>query len=446
MSDIRQLQGNRVACRISDIWKSEIMDLVFFQNYMSQCARRNFRSPCLFQFLEENGAFMLFQKSGDRYELVRKGGYDESDFQYEFLSRSGSWLTELTVSGFTKMSEGESYYEDLLLMVILDHTRDPEYLLVIEIPESLGMDGGALRQALIHSIVSNSEIQDEAEHSHFLADALLHMLKIDSPALIQSEPGGGVRELISLFRKQSQRIRNLDLIEIPSMDNESLWLQELFGETSATRKQEITPVVTMGPIVVSIQEVASIPLNVQKKLNEYFSGANDGILWIFQSHQDLHRLADEGFFYEPLLDRLSKNHVVIPPVRIQKEKIASEANRILDGLCRKYRRKRAWSDRAIHKLEEWNWPGNLDEFHSVLEESFVFCEGSILEESDLRIRAGDEFAYDPEDDLRLQAELVERNLIWRAHILYNGNQVRMAKALGISRGSLQYKLDKYNIM
>ncbi|HNL00326.1 MAG TPA: helix-turn-helix domain-containing protein, partial [Leptospiraceae bacterium] len=40
---------------------------------------------------------------------------------------------------------------------------------------------------------------------------------------------------------------------------------------------------------------------------------------------------------------------------------------------------------------------------------------------------------------------LERRLILEAYSLHAGNQVHMARALGISRGSLQYKLAKYGL-
>jgi transcriptional regulator with PAS, ATPase and Fis domain len=54
---------------------------------------------------------------------------------------------------------------------------------------------------------------------------------------------------------------------------------------------------------------------------------------------------------------------------------------------------------------------------------------------------------DDEDlDLRRSVEILEKHKVLHAMKLFSGNQMRMSKALGISRGSLQYKMKQMGLL
>jgi transcriptional regulator with PAS, ATPase and Fis domain len=53
---------------------------------------------------------------------------------------------------------------------------------------------------------------------------------------------------------------------------------------------------------------------------------------------------------------------------------------------------------------------------------------------------------DEDLDLRRSVEVLEKQKVLHAMKLFSGNQMRMSKALGISRGSLQYKMKQMGLL
>ncbi|MEM7179521.1 MAG: helix-turn-helix domain-containing protein [Spirochaetota bacterium] len=105
---------------------------------------------------------------------------------------------------------------------------------------------------------------------------------------------------------------------------------------------------------------------------------------------------------------------------------------------------------AVAILASHYYKENLIELRSILEHSVLHAtqgslkaEGLVIENDSHLKSLG---VSDAEDlDLRKSVESLERQKIMLANKLFAGNQVRMAKALGISRGSLQYKMKQMEL-
>ncbi|AXR66337.1 helix-turn-helix domain-containing protein [Leptospira mayottensis] len=105
------------------------------------------------------------------------------------------------------------------------------------------------------------------------------------------------------------------------------------------------------------------------------------------------------------------------------------------------------SEENLHKVLKMNFGKNLSGLRNLLEESILSSSGSEIEILD-RKEGRDRILTIPDSedlDLRRAVEAVERQKILLAQKLFGGNQIRMARALGISRGSLQYKLKQLEI-
>ncbi|WP_210409369.1 helix-turn-helix domain-containing protein [Leptospira fletcheri] len=85
---------------------------------------------------------------------------------------------------------------------------------------------------------------------------------------------------------------------------------------------------------------------------------------------------------------------------------------------------------------------NLEDLRNLIEEGVLHTSGrELLGFSETISRPQGVSIPDADDlDLRKAVEALERQKILLAYKLFGGNQIRMSKALGISRGSLQYKL------
>jgi len=95
-------------------------------------------------------------------------------------------------------------------------------------------------------------------------------------------------------------------------------------------------------------------------------------------------------------------------------------------------------------LSAYDWPGNIRELANVIERAVLLCDGLELLPSHLppKITRCDGRAAVPADPtLRGQ----ERAMIVQALNDHYWNQSKAARALGISRDNLRYRIKKYNI-
>lgn len=92
---------------------------------------------------------------------------------------------------------------------------------------------------------------------------------------------------------------------------------------------------------------------------------------------------------------------------------------------------------------------NFVELRNTILSGIMTCRSQIVGVPDLQVDRNrlDLEIPDAEDlDLRRGIEALERQKILLAMRIFSGNQIRMAKALGISRGSLQYKMKQLGLM
>ncbi len=92
---------------------------------------------------------------------------------------------------------------------------------------------------------------------------------------------------------------------------------------------------------------------------------------------------------------------------------------------------------------------NFVELRSAILSGILTCRSQIVDVPDLiagRTRLDVEIPEAEDLDLRRGIEALERQKILLAMRIFSGNQIRMAKALGISRGSLQYKMKQLGLM
>jgi len=168
---------------------------------------------------------------------------------------------------------------------------------------------------------------------------------------------------------------------------------------------------------------------------------------IAATNRDLERAVQEGTFREDLYYRLSVIPVVLPSLRERRTDIPL----LVEHFLHKYsegREPRRVSEEALKILMEYYWPGNVRQLEAVIERALLLGEGEKIEAADLpsAVRAGitthgRSIAVDiPESGIDIEA--IERALILKALDKAQGNVTRAARLLGLTRRTLQYRLEK----
>lgn len=217
-------------------------------------------------------------------------------------------------------------------------------------------------------------------------------------------------------------------------------------------------------------EIAELSLDNQVKLlrvleerSFYRIGSNKDInvdvRIVAATNRDLREATEAGDFREDLFYRLNVATIFIPPLRERRDDIIPLVQRFLnefagaseDGM----RKIHAQAERT---LLNYDWKGNVREIRNAVERIALLEDGDTLlpehldflgglrrtasAATDSASAGGDGFML-PADGVVLDE--LNKDLIQQALEMTGGNQVRAAKLLGLTRGTLRYRLDKYGI-
>ncbi len=170
---------------------------------------------------------------------------------------------------------------------------------------------------------------------------------------------------------------------------------------------------------------------------------------IAATNKQLQEAVAAGKFREDLFYRLQIVPIVMPPLRERAEDIPLLVERFLEQFAAKHKRRRKrMSAEALQLCQRFPWPGNVRQLRNVIERLVITCPGvevgvkqlpDFLQQHD---RNATTFTVRPGTPL---AE-VEKLLIRQTLTHVTSNREEAARALGISRRALQYKLRQYGLL
>ncbi|MBE7413436.1 MAG: hypothetical protein HS129_15480 [Leptospiraceae bacterium] len=222
----------------------------------------------------------------------------------------------------------------------------------------------------------------------------------------------------------------------------------------------------------------SIPeqiVKLEKSLEEWLDLSSNGIL-VFENIYGF-SLGQQRFFFEkfsenttctmifldsklpkneiypPFWEYLNQRLVNLPDLDSMEKALFVEVLKSMfrEVLYRHQKRNYILTEEAINVLKLGNYQQNLRELRNVLEHAMLSAKSEKIgvEEVSFSSKSGLKTigSQDIEDmNIRRCVLALERQKILLANKLFSGNQIRMAKALGISRGSLQYKMKKMELL
>ncbi len=162
------------------------------------------------------------------------------------------------------------------------------------------------------------------------------------------------------------------------------------------------------------------------------------------TNRNLEEEVKNGRFREDLYYRLNVVELNVPPLRERREDILPLANELIAELTKG---KARLSAGVADCLEKYSWPGNVRELRNAMERAALLSAGELIlpEHLPARVRgaAGQSSlatGFEPVDARRL--EEIERHAVLEALRKHDFNRTETAKALGISRRALLYKLQR----
>jgi two-component system, NtrC family, response regulator len=275
--------------------------------------------------------------------------------------------------------------------------------------------------------------------------------------LLLGESGTGKEVLAQGLHEASRRSGKFVAINCAAIP-ETLLETELFGHekgafTGAT-KTTIGRIETANGGTLMLDEIGDLPFALQAKLLRFLQertiervGGRQEIAVdvrvVCATHQDLQGRIRDGRFREDLYYRLAEIVVEIPPLRQRVGDAVLLAHAFLQRFAQEQRRGTlSLTEEAVRAIEAHAWPGNVRELQNIVKRAAIMAEGGRIGRDDLGLpppaaesKAGAD-TDGPELDLRRIRDRAEREAIVTALARSNGNILRAAELLGVSRPTL----------
>jgi DNA-binding NtrC family response regulator len=283
-----------------------------------------------------------------------------------------------------------------------------------------------------------------------------------STVLIYGESGTGKELVAKALHQQGQRsLRPFYAVNVAALP-ESILEAELFGHEkgafTGADARKIGLFEQASGSTLFLDEVGDLKRDLQVKLLRALQereimrvGGTErvkiDVRIVAATNRDLEADMRAGRFREDLFYRLNVIPILLPPLRERRTDIPL----LVEHFMRKYadpKRPRDVSEKALEILTAYDWPGNVRQLESVVERALLLSEGETIVPADLpaAVRAGLTAARGPLGleipETGIDLEGVERTLILKALEKTDGNVSRAARLLGLSRRTLQYRLEK----
>jgi DNA-binding NtrC family response regulator len=296
---------------------------------------------------------------------------------------------------------------------------------------------------------------DAIKKAYSLADKVA---KTDANVLILGENGTGKFVLSHHIYQQSER-KNAPFIHVDLGSlNSNIFESELFGyaQGAFTDAKTDTPgrfeMAQNGTIF--LDEIGNVPLHLQSKLLQVIQTKNVtrlgeskarplNVRIITATNMNLKEEVADKNFREDLYYRINTMEITLPPLRERNEDKAPLAEYLLQKMIAKYEREEITFDKkAIEQIEKHAWNGNIREMENRIERAIILCEDNHITASDLDLEQITVYEENQED---IQLSSIEKTTVERALLKNNNNISKTAEELGLSRGALYRRLEKYNI-
>jgi two-component system NtrC family response regulator len=282
--------------------------------------------------------------------------------------------------------------------------------------------------------------------------------RADATVLLLGESGTGKEVLAQGLHEAAGRKGRFVAINCAAIP-ENLLESELFGyeKGAFTGAAKATP----GKFehahggTLMLDEIGDLPMSLQAKLLRFLQertverlgGRQEipvDVRVVGATHQNLRQLISEGRFREDLYFRLAEIVVDIPPLRERQGDAVLLAHAFAKRFASEQRRKGlTFSDEALRALEQHRWPGNVRELQNIIKRATIMADGERITAEDLGLKCLD---GEPEElDLRSVREQAERRAVLGALSRVDGNIVRAAELLGVSRPTLYDLMAKLQI-
>lgn len=283
--------------------------------------------------------------------------------------------------------------------------------------------------------------------------------KTEANVLITGENGTGKELVARAIHRASSRANEIFLNVDMGAISETLFESELFGHKKGAftdaMSDRIGKFEAANGGTLFLDEIGNLPLALQAKLLRVIQdqkvtrvGENKSIdldiRLICATNANLEELVKIEQFRQDLLFRINTIEIELPPLRERAEDIPLLAQHFLEVYKQKYRKSGLYvADYVFNRLQKYDWPGNIRELQHAIERAVIMSDGKQLQVSDFNLKETNEAELESLDSFNL--DQIEKWAIESAIKKHQGNISHAAQELGLSRGALYRRMEKYDL-
>lgn len=295
-----------------------------------------------------------------------------------------------------------------------------------------------------------------------------------SSVLIEGESGTGKELVAQAIHALSGRPKAKFVAVNCSALSPQLLESELFGHEKGSftgaQARRIGRFEQAEGGTIFLDEIGEIEPSIQVKLLRVLAerciervGSNTpipvNVRIIAATNKSLRTLVEEKKFREDLFFRLHVVHISMPPLRERPEDLMLLAHAFIQELSQENGRSiKKLSAQAISALRSYRWPGNVRELRTAMEHGVIMSNSSEIELRDLPLflstpsqslhsspLESPKIAAQPPTRSNFKLSEIEAETITQALKHTQGNRSLAAELLGISRRTLQRKIQEGQI-
>jgi Nif-specific regulatory protein len=322
--------------------------------------------------------------------------------------------------------------------------------------ESLHKEKLAFRR----SVLAGTEIIGSSQPVKQMLKLAGRVAPTNATVLLAGETGTGKEVLAKHIHNASTRAEKAFVAVNCAALTETLLESELFGHEKGAFTGAIAQHIGRFELAdngtLLLDEIGDISASIQVKLlrllQEHAFTRVGGtktiscdVRVIAATNRDLKKAIAESKFREDLYYRLNVFPITVPSLRQRREDIPALVDHFaLIASAELGVESRSVTPEAVRFLTAYDWPGNIRELANVIERAVLLSDGRQLLPEHLPpeiVSATDEVKAPGAGGLWAS----ERAMIVKALTESNWNQSKAARALGITRDNLRYRVKKYNI-
>ena len=294
-------------------------------------------------------------------------------------------------------------------------------------------------------------------------ETIKRISKTNASVLVTGESGTGKELIAEALHKNSPRAKKPFVKVNLGGISQTLFESEMFGhkkgaftDASADRVGRFE-MADKGTIF--LDEIGDLDLSCQVKLlrvlqEQTFEVLGDSrprkvdIRVVSATNVDLAQRVQERTFREDLFYRINLITVHLPALRERKEDIPLLVRHFADKLCQANGLQAVdFTQAAMDYLQRLPFPGNIRELKNLVERTLLVSGKELLDVDDFKAQNTSAMEVSAIGNMNgLTLEEVDKQRILQAIEQYNGNMSKVALSLGLSRGALYRRLEKYNIV